>query len=489
MSGEHMPSPFATEEKKSITLSEAMEVVKDGKLDALASQFLQSFRIEGDNREAFITQFSEKEGVSTKFAERFLDDESFRRRVINICNNFSQHGERLLHMEEAEIYTEIMEPNTNDVAPLLQSTNPSERFKGARTLPRNELIAKRLLDMRDTVLSIGDTEMTEKITYMIESAMKPLGLGDIVDDASWRKMAESEELLSAFVEDATMRDLYKQATEGQELEQIGRRIQLYRHERNDGSVVPTLGVDQVAKNMETGAETRLGFMIEREQDKRVLKDILVMVDKNTRNSNEGMKFLLDNLPLVKKYELSEAEFVANLKIGSYVWARIADVDAGAMAEDLSTEAQKELGPNADPKHLKAKVFEELILPAYERNFRTAHDTALHGKDLEPALEKAFSDLRAKALAGEATMEDFARLGEGKDMVKFDAAGKIVESDSSEAMLSGHLGKAAIMGIPWKARVPLDRSSLFDLIDKLDKSKGLMPLLKRTGQKIGLALSL
>lgn len=176
------------------------------------------------------------------------------------------------------------------------------------------------------------------------------------------------------------------------------------------------------------------------------------------------------------------------------------MDIDSMKESLSPRTLAGLGPNPDPKRLKGKILEELILPTFEQNLGVAARMAMSGQNpeesqalktylMEEILGKALTELRAKALSGEATMEDFSRLGADRDLIYFNKDGELVERDSPDATTTGHLGQAAIMGIPWKARLKMDRANIFRLIDKLDKSKGLTALLKRTNQKIGLALSI
>ncbi len=482
--------------KKTVSLSNIVESLKNGEIKNIEAIFPHGIKIEDDDRNSFIEQISKREGVSKAFAERFLDDESFRKRIVNICNNFAINGEHLASLEEAEIYTKVMDPNKkDDISPLLDSTDPSKRFKGSETITQHELITERLLEMRNSIAAIDDEVMVEKVFAMIQNALSTIKLGAISDNDTWEKLAKSRDLLNEFQKNADMRLLYEQATEGQKLNQIGRRIQLYRHEDKNGNTLPAIRVDQRAKNKETGTESRLGFTIEQEGETRILKDTIVVIDKNTRNTNEGMKFLMDNLQLVKKFNIHEAEFVANIKIGSYVWTRISDMDLTLMSENLSAKTLAELGPNPDPKRLKGKIFEELILPTYEQNLNVAAGMAMSEQSpeesqelktylMEDVLGTALTELRAKALAGEATMEDFARLGIERDLIHFNKEGGLVENSSPETATIGHLGQAAIMGIPWKARIKMDRPNLFRLIDKLDKGKDIKSLLVRTGQKIG-----
>jgi hypothetical protein len=298
--------------------------------------------------------------------------------------------------------------------------------------------------------------------------------------------------MEIFKQSPGVRELYKASLNEQDIDSAERSLEMIWRDE-DGEVRPVMHIQRYAKNPENGYVSQMGFDIEKEGGKRVIKNVSVATDADSRGKNQGPEFLFNLLPLIKTYKLSEAEFEANMKIGSYVWTKIADVDVGAMRKYLPEQAQDELKEAAgDAKRQKSIVMKDFILPQFEQNMERAF-ASLTGTDAQTSetvakLRAEYQMLRQKALSGEATMEDLAALGKESDLFRFDKEGEIVDPRSPEAALRGHLGKAAIMGIPWKAKVPLDRAGLFRIIDKLHKGTGLMASLKRTSMKFGLLLS-
>lgn len=495
---------------KSFDFQEALEALKDGakRHEGLTLLETAAERLTAEQRQPLTRSLMEREGCSQAFAERFLGDAKFRKRVTENCRNFAEHGERMARLEEAEIFSELMQPGSEDISTLLKTTNPQERFKQLEPLDANELRQNRLWDLKNSLSRVSDPREDALVREVFKNAFERVGVQYTGTDADWKALFAKPDLLEHFLSDGPTQEVYKKLTRGKKMEGLGRRIQLTWRETPDGERIPAMHVQQMAVNPETNYVSELGFTIEKEpaeqggEARRVLKDVIVVVDKDARNRNEGAEFLLGNLRLIKAYKLHEAEFTANIKVGSYVWARISDVDVPSMAEKLLPKAKAELGPKPwDEKKARGLVFRDEILPMFEKHLVTAiwsviesikdpkEKAAMNNVLIEDFLNKQYEALKQRALAGELTMEELVNLGKGLDVFRFNNEGEIVRPDAPDAEHYGHLGKAAVMGIPWNARVGLDTRSMFGLVDRLSKGSGFVSFLKKSGQKLGLALSL
>lgn len=94
--------------------------------------------------------------------------------------------------------------------------------------------------------------------------------------------------------------------------------------------------------------------------------------------------------------------------------------------------------------------------------------------------ESFKVLERKAADGSLSMEELANFGKGLDLFTFSEGGDVVRPDDPEARHKGHMGKAALIGVPWKFHVGFDRGSLSKLIDKLNAGKPLSNLLMKAG---------
>ncbi|OGL73184.1 hypothetical protein A3E39_00220 [Candidatus Uhrbacteria bacterium RIFCSPHIGHO2_12_FULL_60_25] len=512
VSSQETPRKAKAAATKTFDFQEALEALKDGakKHESLSLLERAAEHLSPEQRRPLVQRLIEQEGCSQAFAERFFDDAKFRKRVTESCRNFSEHGERMVRLEEAEIFTELMQPGSEDIAILLKTTNPQERFKQLEPLDAEDLKRNRLWDLKYQLTRVVNPREDALIREVFKNAFERVGVQYTGTDADWSAVLAKSDLLEHFLSDGPVREVYRKLTNGKKVEGLGRRIQLTWRERSDGRRIPSMHVQQMAVNPETNYVSELGFTIEHEppqegeggESKRVLKDVIVVVDKDARNRNEGAEFLLGNLRLIKAYKLHEAEFTANIKVGSYVWARISDVDVPSMAEKLLPNAKAELGPKPwDEKKARGLVFRDEILPTFEKNLVTAiwsviesikdskEKAAMNNVLIEDFLNTQYDALKRRALAGELSMEELVNLGKGLDVFRFNNEGEIVRPDASDADHYGHLGKAAVMGIPWKARIGLHTRSMFGLVDRLSKGTGFVSFLKKSGQKIGLALSL
>ncbi|MBU1907881.1 hypothetical protein KKF59_01990 [Patescibacteria group bacterium] len=497
---------------RSFEFLDVIEGIKSGsKKHAGIELFADTIKhLKPEQRQPLIEHLVRDERLSGEAAERFLTDAKFQRRVIELCRNFSEHDEKMLRLEEAEIWTEIMEPGCDQIDALLQSTNPQERFNQLEPLDADKRMRKRLMDLRKELPSLLKTDGLRIAREVFKDAFEQVGIPYTGTDQDWADLFSKTEAMDKFLALESVQDLYNQCTFGKNIDALSRRIQLYWTTTEEGERRPTVNVQQMAENPKTKYVSELGFSIEKEppqngvegEGKRVLKDVLVIIDAESRNRNEGAEFLLGNMRLIKEYKLDEAEFVANINVGSYVWARISDVDVRSMADKLPPPSKKELGPKPwDEKKAKGLVFRDEILPLFERHLATAIWSVVGSiKDpkekkemqkvlVDDLLNVQYEKLKKRALAGDLTMEDLVALGKGIEVFRFNNNGNIVPPNSPEATHAGHLGKAAIMGVPWKARIGLDRQSLNNVIDRLSKGRGLVPFLKKSSKKLGLALSL
>lgn len=505
------PAKRTASVKKTFDFNEAIDGLRGGLKKSESVSLFEGVveKLSQEQRKPLIQFLVEKEGCSEAFAERFLTESKFRKRVSEVCRNFSENGERMNRMEEAEIFTELMEPGHDDISALLKSTDPSRRFKGLKPINQDELRELRLKDFNKDVKERIDPKDANLVQGILRNAFEQVGVNYTGSEQDWDALFAKPDRLQHFLAMEEVREVYEIVTEGKKVHDLKRSIQLTWREMDDGSRMPSLNIKQHAMNPETKSITELGFRIEKEpvkgsqgETQRVLKNIHIAVDKDVRGKGEGTSFLLSNLNLIKSYNLKEAEIYANIKLGSFVWTRLSDLDVPTMSDELSSLVQKELGPKPwDEKVARGLIYREQILPKFEANLHKAVTSVLDSiKDSRERsamrnilegdlLGKQYSTLRERALAGEISIEELANLGKGLDVFRFDDEGEIQNPDNQNAKHDGHLGKAGIMGVPWTARLPLDTRSLFGVVDKLSKGSGFTSFIKKTGQKLGLAIKL
>lgn len=501
-----MPEAFAPENAPKRSQPKTVEIRLDDLVGAIksgdrASDVLESYErasphLQEENRVELTKFLVEQEGCSSEFAGKFLGDKAFRRRVVNICSSFEQNGERLSRLEEAEIYTSLSDPSADDIGPMLKSVNLEKSFSNVRNISPEEMKSFQFKEVMDAIMDEENVPEAEAYRKTFGPILKKYG----VSPKEWGKLFADPELLDKFLSEPDVQKSYNGATGGKDLNTLHRRIQLSWNEREDGTRTPHMAVMQMAKNPKTGDLSRLGFEIEAEprinsktgkpENRRVLKEVVIVTDPESRSSNAGINFLLDKLSLVKTYKLHEAESEADIKVGSYVWARMADMDEGATAKKhLSEEALKDIGPGpwdaAQTKEIRKQLFDQHIMPAYRKHIAEALATLppevrqANAATLQSQAEQ-FKELERKAADGVLTMEELANFGKGVDLFSFTQDGEVVSPTNPEARIKGHMGKAALMGIPWNFRVGLDRASLSRVVDKLNVGKPMTSLLMKAG---------
>lgn len=505
------PRKKSTKAARSFELGDVIAALKSGakKQEGFDLLVAASAKMTPEQRQPLLQHLVEQERCTPAFAERFLSDAALQKRVAESCRQFAGHGEQMVLLEEAEIFTELMDPGKDDIGLLLKTTNQKEKFTKLEPLDEGDLRNNRLWDLKNKIPDIPDVQEGALVREVFKNAFEQVGIRYTGTDADWQALFAKPDLMKHFLSVGPVKEVYQKLTGGKRVDRLGKRLQLTWRETPDGERVPAMHVQQMAVNPETNYVSELGFTIEKEQPRekagearRVIKDIAVVIDKDARNQSEGADFLLGNMGLIKAYRLHEAEFTANIKVGSYVWARIADADVPSMADALGGAAAKELGPKPwDEKKARGMVFRDEILPQFEKNLAVSIASVLDSipdpKEKEAMrnmlvgdlMEKQYEAMKQRALAGEVTMEELVSLGKGLDVIRFNDEGELTRADDPEAKHYGHLGKASIMGVPWKARLALDTRSLFGLVDRLSKGTGLVSFLKKSGQKIGLALSL
>jgi hypothetical protein len=476
--------------ERTLTFGDLIEGIKSGDV---AAKVLES--VPG-NLEDSVKHLVEAEGCSTEFASRFFQDKKFQRRVVDVCQNFAKAGEHMGRMEEAEIFTQLMESSSDNIGKLLETTDLQKSFSNLEDLSPDEIKIERLRPLQSAIEGIKDPDQHRDAQQILADAFAEVQL----KNNDWKTLYASPALLEQFVKIRTIQELYESATDGKTVSALHRRIELHWDVRPDGTKVPVMGVAQMAKNKETGVVSMFGFDIAKEprfnretgklEQRRVAKEGVIIIDQEARGKNQGIKFLLDKLNLVKNAKLDDFEFRANINVGSYVWARITDMDVPANAKEfLSAEEQAAIGTEPwseeQEKLAKAKLFETHIFPAFDQKMQTALGTLTpevqdqYRQQLEAVLAQA-QQLADRASEGDASMEELAELGKGLDIFSFTEDGEVVSADDPRAKHKGHLGKASLMGIPWQARISLDRKSLGRIIDKLNKGRPIMNALMKVG---------
>lgn len=495
---ERLPKENVPEKTRSFSATGAFEDIRKGNVTDDVKKLNEYFSIlNPETRTALAEHLEQTEQASKEFAERLVKDPSLLKRVAHIAQNFAEHGQSFTSLQSGEIYTELMDPRQDNIEKVLKISNPAEAFHHLKPLDKQEITAERFVGIRSAYKYEQDLAFKRELQQMLQTAFTEAQLGSIDSDESWQQATQNPKVLETLKQNPMLRKLYEAALNDRNIDNIDKSIEMLWRQNEKGERNPVMHLHQFAKNPETGHVSELGFDIEKEGNERILKNILIETDSTTRATNQGPAFLLSMLPLIKEYGLKKAEFIANIKIGSYAWAKITDVDMPSMLDQLSPSARKELGDGPlDEKKAKGLLMKERILPTYEKHMVVAIASIINAganpeqiATLRGIMENEYEALKTKALAGEATMEDLASLGKDINVISFDKNGEIVAPNSPEATMTGHLGKASIMGIPWKARVPLDRASLFHIIDKLHKGTGVASAMKRAGYKVGLLFSL
>ncbi len=449
------------------------------------------------------------EGCSDAFIERMIQDDSLRERVLDVCDRFEMLGERFQRLEEAEVYLALVETGREDVRALTEGVSFEGKFAGMRDLKPEELRYTRLRYMNTMAKEAAkDPSHLAQYAELGRAYQRITGKAakeEELMDPSWHTQVFEEavrdpEAMTRLVSDPVVKEFYEML-HGQRLDTAHRRIQLRWGQAADGSRIPRMLVEGKAVPEKADAKNQtcsvLSFVIEGRQpdqeghaEQRVLKDIVVKIDAAQRGKNEGIKFLLDKLPLTKKFKIQEVQFNANIRIGSYAW-RFADMDVREMAsQNFDEEEWNEIGGRSgwdEEKAAKAErlVMTRFVLPVYEEQFYKALGLVPAEVRKEHAgavrrLEQALEEIKKNAELGVVTMEDLADLGRDEpELFQFDKDGNQT-SVPSEIVSRGHMGKAAIMGLPWYASIKTDRVSLSRVIDKLYKGSRVKSLFMKAG---------
>lgn len=484
----------APKKPASYEISEVLAGLKAGEKDSaeIALFDRSASRLKPEQKQALVDFLVSNERCSPEFAQNFFGDAAFRQRVMKLCRKFAEHGESMRRLEEAEIYTSLMDRSSDDIEPLLQATDLTRSFSGLKKLNPEEMREQRINEWRGAVEDMEESDEKAYALNVLRSAFESAGLRE----NDWASLFANRAAMDKILNHEPLQHLYEVGLGGK-MDLLHRRIELRWKTDPRGERFPVMGVGQLARNERTGEVSRLGFEIELErrvnpetgkiESRRVAKEGVIVIDQDARNKQDGIRFLLDKLGLVKKYKLDEMEFKANIQIGSYVWARLADMDVPTTAHYFLEEKDLAgLGPEPwdgeHTKRAKALVFERHILPAYQKNFESAirHMPEEMRSQHEAALRAGLATLEEKAKAGVLTMEELADFGKGLDLVGFTGEGLKVSSEDPSAKQKGHIGKASIMGVPWLARLPLDRRSLSRAIDKLNKGRPISSLLMKAG---------
>ncbi|MFZ6015368.1 MAG: hypothetical protein ACOYUZ_03355 [Patescibacteria group bacterium] len=499
-------------EKLSFSFTGMLSEIKQGKSDSENNKLfeLNIQYIGQEQLQTLARHMTEQERCGKTFVERFFFDPKFRKRVKNICKNFAEHDETISCLEEVEIFSEIMEPGYEDIGTMLETSNPARRFKNLKAFSKQDIIAGRLNDMYRAVTELSDPVIQSQIKTSLERSFAMVGLSDIDDSTQWQKLVNDKEKLQIFLQDAGVGKIYEQINQGKRIENISRRIQCLWLRDYDGNISPVIDVNQQAHNPENEQYAQLGFQIAKQtrtdavtmktETARVIREGVIIVDETVRNNNGGMDFVTGNIPLINKYKLQQMEFLADFQIGSYTWTKIADIDYQTMIEAMPDDEIKELGEKPwTEKKMKALVMKKVILPNFEQNLvravkfaiDNASDTAekkyLSRLLIDDLINTQYTEIKAKAENGEASIKDLAGLGRGFEVFRFNKRGELAPPQDPDSEVPGHLGKAAIMGIPWPGRISLDTASIFEIIDKLHQGNDLAAQLKRNNKKIALLL--
>ena len=489
--------------QKGFEFTGAIEDLKTGEIGGNVKRLFEfSSLLSKDNRTKLGEHLQRYEACSPEFATKFLADRRLQNRVKKIAQSLAESDERLLSLGEAEICCDLMEPGKEDISQIIEAMSPKKQFKGLVELKGPQVAGKRLADLWEQLKYITDPEQGREATEYIQAAFKKLGLGPPNDPATLEALLSDPKKIDLLKRDKYLQDIYAALLDDRSMDSMDRSVEFYWRKDESGEKLPVMYVERYAVNPKTESVSKLGFEITLETEvrpdgtkrkKRIMQNVMIVIDEQARGSNEGSQFLLSLMPIINKFGIEEGEFVANLKIGSYNWTKIADMDVPSMVKTLSNEDLKDLGKDAeDEKKAKAFIMQHKILPTFEKNMAIAIGIFLHSiknpgerqkmeqKLVKELMEKEYGKIKEKALAGEAAMEDLANLGKDLRVFRFDEDGHVVAPDNPKAKIEGHLGKAAIMGIPWKARVPLTREARFGMIEKLQRGSPIKALMQKMG---------
>ncbi len=448
------------------------------------------------------------DGASEEFQKALQTDRKLLKRVQETIADLARIGEPIKTLRETEVFADLFKGVSTKISTAFEAVDPVRSSKRLRNAEATEVRQLRMHTFNEKLRTIKDPTAQAEIQRAVTQGIESVGLGQ--DPDALLTIAEDENLFKRFSQHPGAREAYEALMSNRSLEDAGRQVEAYYRKGPQGEKIPVMHIDRFAVNAETGSVVEFGFDIEKQKrvdrktgelrEQRIVKNPVIVMDAEARGSSSGLKFIVGLLPMTKKLKLDAAELVCNIKQGSYTWARIADIDSFAMAEQLPPQAIQELGPGPwEEKRLKGMVMRDIILPQFEQNISTSIGQVLEfEKDPEKKTElykqlvtdlyyTEYPKLKEKALRGEITMNELANLGKGINAFKFNEEGKLTDQDSH---ITGHLGKTALLGpgkngIPWKATIGLDRASLFKLVEGLSPGTGLMDKVKRAGMKAGI----
>ncbi len=315
---ERIGTPAPAAPSSSFSFNRAFESLKSGSNPEQTGKIFTYAKLLTDQaKQALIGNLERVERCSKAFSERFLSDASLFRRASKIGQNFAENGEPMSRLEEAEIYTELMEPGSDDIRKALEASDPSRSFTNLVPLGKAEIAAQKLANVKYVVDTQEDPGLRQELREALQAALSSSGGGSIDDPDAWKHLAADKTAMERFKQSSDVREIYKASMHEQDIDSAERSLEMIWREE-DGEVRPVMHIQRYAKNPENGYVSQMGFDIEKEDGKRVIKNVVVETDADSRGKNQGPEFLFNLLPLIKTYKLSEAEFEHNIKIGSYV---------------------------------------------------------------------------------------------------------------------------------------------------------------------------
>lgn len=444
------------------------------------------------------------QGCSEAFADRFCGDKALRQRTGKLCRNFAQFGESMRTLQEAEIFNELMDPASDDVSSIFEQMDLRRTFSQVEApMTGKKLQNSRMKFVIDAFEHLPECEEKAAYSQALDSAMTNLGL----PPRSWDQLLENDELLTKFLADPGVNELYTLANHGIPSNMADRRMQVYWKDNPDGSREPAITLTNFSRNPESDDVSIFNFTVTQEsrrnpktgevEKQRVMKDGAISIDGKTRGKGQGMKFLMGLMTMPNKLKTKNMEFEADIAIGSYTWTRIADLDTPTMCREFFPDKFKENGPppwDAEKEHeMRVMVYREYVMPEYKERIAKAmatlppetiaeHRRELHNMDLEFKALEAISnqpeatvkykttDAQGKEKEQTLTFDDLqlerlANLGSDLEIFHFNDYGEI-QTPGTPNTRKGHLGKAGMMDLKWYGRLPLGGLSMLKAIGKL-----------------------
>ena len=497
--------------KKTVSLDAVLDALSPrGLASPDASKMLEAAWASFENhpqREDILKHVKNKlrgENCSEEFAERFCTDKVLRQRTGKLCRGFNQVGESMRSLEEAEIYTQLMDPASDDVGKLFDQIDLRRTFPGVEApLTGDKLRNTRMKFVIDAFEHLPECDEKTVYSQAMDAAFAKLGL----PPRSWDKLMEDGNLMAAYLEDPGVSEFYTLATHGIPPNMADRRLQVYWTEGPDGTREPAMTVGNMSRNPESDDVSLFNFTVARETrndpktgkpvKRRVLKDGAISIEGKARGKGQGMKFLMGMLALPNQLKTDDMEFEADISIGSYTWTRMAELDASTMVREFFPDKYQELGPPPWEKEkdaeMRAMVYREYVLPEYSQRISAALGTlppevvAAHQREIQN-MRREFQALQALANQPEARvtykttdtkgeereqamsfddlqLERLANMGAGLKIFSLNDEGEL-QPYGTPGTRQAHLGQAGMMDLKWYGRLPLGGMSMIKAVGRL-----------------------